>query len=427
MRKTVLRRVFLLFLLAAFACVEREYLSDSGKALTVDAARQWYEANRGSKTNVTLRAGKEDKLMLRPKWEHSSSGKNATFEVVETAITSDRAFSIVDDERKGKYEETGDSRYLLSKTTLVVRKNRNTGETEGFLMTIIPDLSYLESTHFEPFKKNSYLERDKKLSGHIFYHDMEGRFVNGWRYEDGKAYAIYPIEGGKDAGIALRVADCVLEIFSITISVQTGELEYENGETIYCIVLTTYTEYLLYYNCSGDIGGGGGGGDYVGSNDPNVIAPGGGGSTSNQSTPTKITSAAKNAVDAVKNSDATNTMKARCNEGVKNAFKEVYGPLATELDNKSANDIVKYWRNSSKWESISLSQAQILANQGWFVVAGWENPFGSGHVVVIVPGTEIDGWPVCMDTGVNKRWDSNGLNYSFGKDKRNDVEYYIYK
>jgi len=60
-------------------------------------------------------------------------------------------------------------------------------------------------------------------------------------------------------------------------------------------------------------------------------------------------------------------------------------------------------------------------------VAGWYNPDGSGQVVVIVPGTEENGWPVDMDTGGNKRWTSNGLNHSFGSDKRDDVEYYKYK
>ena len=63
------------------------------------------------------------------------------------------------------------------------------------------------------------------------------------------------------------------------------------------------------------------------------------------------------------------------------------------------------------------------------MVAGWENPVPgkSGHVVVVVPGTEVNGWPVCMDTGSNMRTVSQGLNYSFGRDKREYVEYYVYK
>jgi len=78
----------------------------------------------------------------------------------------------------------------------VIRKNRETGETVGFLMTLIPNLSYIESTHFDPFKKNSYTERDKKLNGYVLYHDMDGNFVNGWMYDNGHIYAINPTEEG---------------------------------------------------------------------------------------------------------------------------------------------------------------------------------------------------------------------------------------
>lgn len=40
-----------------------------------------------------------------------------------------------------------------------------------------------------------------------------------------------------------------------------------------------------------------------------------------------------------------------------------------------------------------MSQTQELANKGWFVVAGWQNPIPgeSGHVVVIVPEAEQAG------------------------------------
>jgi len=167
---------------------------------------------------------------------------------------------------------------------------------------------------------------------------------------------------------------------------------------------------------------GNGGGDNGGGNDDNSNENNG-----NENDATTIANAALTAVNTVINSDPSGTKRARCNEGVKNAFKAVYGNSATELDNKNANTIVQHWRNSSKWESISKSQAQSYANNGWFVVAGWINPNGSGHVVVIVPGTEINGWPVCMDTGAGMRTTSQGLNYSFGRDKRNDVGYFRYK
>jgi len=164
------------------------------------------------------------------------------------------------------------------------------------------------------------------------------------------------------------------------------------------------------------------------SNDDNNNSNNNNNAPSNQSTAAKITTAASTAVKTVKDSDPVGKIPAaHCNLGVQLAFKDVFGNLATALDNKTANQIVEYWRASSSWESITKSQAQSSANDGWFTVAGWYNPDGSGHVVVIVPGTEKGGWPVDMDTGANMRSESQGLNYSFGKDKRDDVEYFRYK
>ena len=43
-----------------------------------------------------------------------------------------KPFNFVDKGCLDKYVETQDARYVLSKTTLVIRKNKKTGETEGF-------------------------------------------------------------------------------------------------------------------------------------------------------------------------------------------------------------------------------------------------------------------------------------------------------
>ena len=57
----------------------------------------------------------------------------------------------------------------------------------------------------------------------------------------------------------------------------------------------------------------------------------------------------------------------------------------------------------------------------------------SGHVVVVVPGEEgySKNWggkiPNVMDTGENKRFESQTINYSFGKYKISGVEFYKYK
>jgi len=124
---------------------------------------------------------------------------------------------------------------------------------------------------------------------------------------------------------------------------------------------------------------------------------------------------------------------AYCNQGVRVAFQNIYNK---SLPNVNANSLITYFRNNPEnWQKIAMSSAQSYANQGYFTVAGWYNNNGSGHVVVIVPGTETKGYwkntytdlPNVMDTGYNMRTESQRISLSFGKDKHQDVEFYIYK
>ena len=180
----------------------------------------------------------------------------------------------------------------------------------------------------------------------------------------------------------------------------------------------------------GETGGGGSGGSGGGTR------PGTGGGTTGQAsgkaTATKITTAATKAVKAALTKFGL--AKAACNFGVQTAFNEIY--TSKELDNKNANAIVDYWKaNPSKWESVSMSEAQGLANEGWFVVAGWKATTGSGHVVVILSGETGKGnWngvytdlPNSMDTGANMKTESQLINKSFGKTKHKDVVFFKYK
>lgn len=162
---------------------------------------------------------------------------------------------------------------------------------------------------------------------------------------------------------------------------------------------------------------------------------GGGGTTgqaSGKATATKITTAAEKAAKAALTKFGLS--QPACNFGVQTTFNEIY--TSKELDNKNANTIVDYWNaNPSKWESVSMSEAQKLANEGWFVVAGWKATTGSGHVVVIISGETGKGnWngvytdlPNSMDTGANMKTESQLINKSFGKTKHKDVVFFKYK
>jgi hypothetical protein len=52
-------------------------------------------------------------------------------------------------------------------------------------MSVVGDKHYLEGKRFK-MSDNTYLKRDKDLSGLVLFHDLSGAFVNGWMYCDGQ-------------------------------------------------------------------------------------------------------------------------------------------------------------------------------------------------------------------------------------------------
>ena len=125
-------------------------------------------------------------ISVKPMWEYAKTHEDKNSKVVEIPLTSENYFSFATPEAMAKFKETGDRRYRLSKTSFVYIVNKTSKYEDMFMMTVVPELSYTESTRFKPFNNMSYLDRDKSFNGLIFYHNMKGEYVNGWRYTDGK-------------------------------------------------------------------------------------------------------------------------------------------------------------------------------------------------------------------------------------------------
>ena len=182
----------------------------------------------------------------------------------------------------------------------------------------------------------------------------------------------------------------------------------------------------------GNIGGGNiGGGDTGGG----TVIGGGSGEVVPAARPgtTVVKNAAQDAVASVIKSYGNS--EAACNVGVQLAFKNIFGSsnLPPGMVGK-ANEMAQAWRDNPKhWQAIPLGVAISNANHGFFVVAGYINPSGSGHVVVILPGPTkySPSWgcevPLTMDTGDGKRWTNRYLSDSFGTDRKNRIAYYFYK
>ncbi|MDE1863039.1 MAG: hypothetical protein KGI33_09015, partial [Thaumarchaeota archaeon] len=87
-------------------------------------------------------------------------------------------------------------------------------------------------------------------------------------------------------------------------------------------------------------------------------------------------------------SETENEMqKAACNQFVRAVAERIQ--VTDFSENMKANDQIQYMRDHpNSWEKIeSEKKAQELANSGKFVVAGWLNPEGHGHVCIVIKGS----------------------------------------
>lgn len=381
---------------------------------------------------------------------------------------------------KGKVER------LLSVTTSKLALWKINGKLVGRIITYIPNRKFLKDGH--KIAELGYKLEGSTYTGLCLVSTLDGTFLYGDKYDRGR-HVFHFISNQQQVGnlktrsAALPDKDSVctdhiyIALFSESDAVQP-QLAYSTveeddftcsfcnrpasqctcviitpgGGTAYCPLCGAEIGHCGCFNNGGNIGGNtegsestsgeSGGGSSIGGGSTGGGSTGGDSSgeegfkptSPNQRTTEEIKKSASDAVDKVLSDHNNDKITAHCNEGVRNAFYNLYKTKI--LYNMRANDMVKYWKNNpAQWESIRMAEAQRLANQGYFVVAGWINAKGSGHVCLIVPGKEVKkNWngistyiPVTMDTGYGMRSKSQPINKSFGKNKHNEVVFFKYK
>jgi uncharacterized membrane protein YgcG len=220
-------------------------ISPSSYDRKVRAAKQWYEDNYPSTFSIKNSEGDVYPLM-RPNWDDAFKKSDKWEETVETGLFVRGWVSFAMPENKLKAEETGDERYGWSFTRLIIKTAKRTKQTDAFLMTVMPSVEYLERTNFEPYREMAYIGRDKHFSGCVIYHNMDGIFVNGWVYENGK-----PVKhlGGDNDRLSLRIrrlsACGTVTNYETTLTCDTWYYTVNGGAPQYshtsCTTSTTYS------------------------------------------------------------------------------------------------------------------------------------------------------------------------------------------
>lgn len=159
-------------------------LKSKNKELTVSVAKNWFESTYAPivMTRTSNEEGKE--LAVKPYWDKAKENFRGRFEVVETPILSKGMHIILDEETGNHWQPGMKADYIRNTTKLVIMKDMVTNETRSFIMIFVGSYDYLKRSH--NMGRNSYLHREPNYDGMVLYYAINGTFINGWRYSNGK-------------------------------------------------------------------------------------------------------------------------------------------------------------------------------------------------------------------------------------------------
>jgi len=131
---------------------------------------------------------------------------------------------------------------------MVVINEKKDNRKYAFLMTLVPDKAYLESTHFAAFSSN-YRKWQKGYSGYVFYHTIDGRFNNGWKFENGKVtMSVSQVdENGIDISMGARRK---VTAATICTTIPSSAIWYSNCQYTYTISETQGIQNLTPGTCN---------------------------------------------------------------------------------------------------------------------------------------------------------------------------------
>lgn len=181
-----------------FSCTEEFPLKDlslsekqsdkyQNTELTKSVAKQWYESNY--KPVVTTRANYDDSIvnMMKPDWKHAKEFNRQRYEVVEMPILVKGASIILDAETAQKWTPETKDRAIRNTAKIVIERDKRTGQTRAFVMIFVGSYNYLKKT--KTMGQNTYLYREPDFDGSVLFYELNGTFVNGWAYKEGKITA----------------------------------------------------------------------------------------------------------------------------------------------------------------------------------------------------------------------------------------------
>lgn len=157
----------------------------------LNEARQFYMDN----STPTLKSRGTDEtnsyskyfpyLRKEPSWDFYVCNQKDSMQVVEVDLTDCISQDYILKENWEAYKKYKQHKYLRSYTRYIYIRYLSSGRERAFYMTIVPTIDCVRNFSNRIYR-NTYLQRNKYLSGYILYHELNGAFINGWEYKNGK-------------------------------------------------------------------------------------------------------------------------------------------------------------------------------------------------------------------------------------------------
>lgn len=240
----------------------------------LDDAQNWIEENHSPimilktedlelHSEVAKGGNGKRPIALQAVWKHAFVTREKKLTTIEVELRTQGRFGMASPSAMKKYESTGNRGYLTSLSRLLVIQDKKEKKTDAFIMTIMGEPDYLESTNFELYN-NTYLEKEADFAGLVFFHDLDGTYVNGWRMEEGKVIGAIEVRENGDLGLSSRSGsyDVYTTVTECTDWYNLGETVTYNGST--CTSTTFYSGSYYTSTSTNSYGGNAGVDGYSG-------------------------------------------------------------------------------------------------------------------------------------------------------------------
>lgn len=263
------------FLLGGIVISCQDDLNDSvkteeQKALTseVEKAKKIFENRSPDFPTIQSRTadGVEKGIVFEPVWDEAFTTNHDDGSVtVETHVRLSQPFHMLPQSSKEAYEQTGDERYLRHLSRAVVLMPNNDRTSYAFLMTIVGSKEYMETHDFQLWDV-SYGKIPEDFSGMLFYHSLNGDFVNGWYVSEGRIFHSCEPISPEDANLLSRsgsscstvtVTKYYYECYVASgYTYATYEISENNTQVYQCHgPFPMYDSYLVCSDSASDTGG----------------------------------------------------------------------------------------------------------------------------------------------------------------------------